>query len=260
MRRVAVAGDGSVAGRLAAAGVEVVDEDAAAVDAAEMDDTAAGTDEVDDAAPGTAAAADADVVFTVGESALFDAVLGGVDRPVVPVGVGEGHHAITRQDIEAAAEALASGAYRVVEHPILGVDVGGERVGRAVMDVTLMTAEPARISEFAVHVGGEALDSVRADGIVAATPLGSSGYARAAGGSVLAPGAGLVVVPVAPFATRSDTWVADGAVRLTVERGKNAVSLFLDDELERGVGRADAIDVAADGRFEAVRFPGVGER
>lgn len=248
VRRVAVAGDGSVAGRLADAGAEVVDEDAAAADAAGVADAE------------TAAATDADVLFAVGESALFDAVLDGADRPVVPVGVGEGHHAITMRDIEAAAEALADGAYRVVEHPILGVDVGGERVGRAVMDVTLMTSEPARISEFAVHVGGETLDSVRADGIVAATPLGSSGYARAVGGSVLAPGAGLVVVPVAPFATRSDTWVADGDVRLTVERGKNAVSLFLDDEFERGVGRGDPIEVAADGRFDAVRFPGVGER
>lgn len=249
VRRVAVAGDGSVAGRLEDAGAEVVEVEA--VDA--------GTDAVDDVDVDVDADADTEVVFAVGESALFDAVLGGVDRPIVPVGVGEGHHAITRQDIEAAADALADGSYRVVEHPILGVDVGGERVGRAVMDVTLMTAEPARISEFAVHVGGETLDSVRADGIVAATPLGSSGYSRAAGGSVLAPGAGLTVVPVAPFATRSDTWVADGDVRLTVERGKNAVSLFLDDEFDRGVGRADPIDVAADGRFEAVRFPGVSQ-
>jgi NAD+ kinase len=63
---------------------------------------------------------------------------------------------------------------------------------------------------------------------VVATPLGSGGYAAAAGGPVVSPGGGLAVVPVAPFTTRPDTWVATGGVRVTIEREEEAVALVVD--------------------------------
>ncbi|WP_394351524.1 hypothetical protein [Halobacterium bonnevillei] len=57
----------------------------------------------------------------------------------------------------------------------------------------MVTAEPARISEYAVETGTERVDEVRADGVVAATPAGSHGYARDADGPLLSRGRGLAV-------------------------------------------------------------------
>lgn len=171
----------------------------------------------------------ADVVVTVGEPALIDAALERPTAPILPVAAEDGEYAVARPDAaDAVAEAVA-GEGSATDHPIVRVAVDGEPVGEALFDVSLFTREPARISEYAVHDGAETLDAVRADGIVVATPLGSDGYARAAGGPVLRPGTGLLVAPVAPFATQSTDWITPDGVTITVERKRDPVALLLDD-------------------------------
>ena len=112
-------------------------------------------------------------------------------------------------------------------------------------DVTLVTSESARISEFAVRAGGRRVDDFRADGVVVATPLGSAGYARAAGGPVVEPGTGLAVVPVAEFATFRGAWVLDPPVGCTVERDEVPVSLVLDGAVVDDVGVGQSLRVVA---------------
>lgn len=210
-----------------------------------------------EAAGGAVVAADAepDAVVALGEAALVDAALDGPPAPVLPVGAGEGLRAVALADARAAVERLVDGAARTVEHAVLGVDVGGEFAGRALLDATLMTDEQARISEYAVHDGVGRVDRFRADGVVVATPAGSAGYARAAGGSVLAPGTGVSVVPVSPFATMSETWVLDGGATLRVERDDCDVRLALDGEVAAPVPPATDVRVAVDGRVRLFEVP-----
>jgi NAD+ kinase len=87
--------------------------------------------------------------------------------------------------------------------------------------------------------------SVRADGVVVATPVGSDGYAAAAGGPVLDAGTGVAVVPIAPFSTAATTHVADpgDGLAVSVER-RGEVAVYLD-----GVRRG-AVDVDADLRID----------
>lgn len=170
-----------------------------------------------------------DAVVAVGERALIETTLGSLDTPVVPVDGEEADYATEARPRQPALDALAAGTLRTVEQPILSVAVGGERVGRAVLDTTLVTSEPARISEYSIHDGGERVDTIRSDGIVVSTPLGSSGYGRAADGPILAPGTGLAVSPIAPFATASNARVLAETVKLRVERDEGDVSLLLDD-------------------------------
>lgn len=223
IRRVAVRGDDAAAETFAEAGVDVVGLD------------------------------DADAVVAVGEPAFEGAALSGSDRPLIPVGVAGRHHGVDADSAAAAAAALRGGDYRTVAHPVLQVDVAGERVGRAVFDVTLMTSEPARISEYALSVAGERRWSGRADGVVVASPFGSEGYGRAAGGPVVVDGEALTVVPVAPFATRTDSWVVDGPLELSVERDEGDVSLFTDDRERRRVGRGDPVRVTRPSEFTVAR-------
>lgn len=120
-----------------------------------------------------------------------------------------------------------------VSHPVLGIDRPDGRV-HALADVTLVTAEPARISEYTVVVTNserqQRVMSVRADGIVVATPAGSHGYAHAAGGPRLAAETGVgAVVPIAPFSINADHWVVSlSDIRLTVDRDDAAVELRVD--------------------------------
>ncbi|WP_224332419.1 ATP-NAD kinase [Haloprofundus halobius] len=200
-------------------------------------------------------AAEAAFVVAVGERAFVDAVRGRSGRPILPVGVG-GPHAVPPSGADAAFAALrGSDRLRTVEHPLLSVDVDGDHVADAVFDAMLVTSEPARISEYAVGVGDDPLDAFRADGVVVATPLGSSGYARAAGGPVVTPGAGVAVVPVSPFSTRWDTWVVDGSVSLSVERDEGPVSLVVDGARTTAVGPHAPVTVECDASVTLLRPP-----
>lgn len=223
IRRVAVRGDDAVAETLAETGLEVCGLDAA------------------------------QAVVAVGESAFTGAALSGSDRPLLPVDVARGHHGVSTDELAETATALREGRYRAVSHPVLDITIGGERVGRAVFDTTLMTSEPARISEYSVHLAGDRLWTGRADGVVVASPFGSSGYSRSAGGSIVVGGDCLSVVPVSAFATRADTWVVEGELSLRVERDEGDVSLFADDEELQRIDRGHPIDVSTTGGFTAIR-------
>lgn len=197
--------------------------------------------------------ASADAVIAVGESALTDGVLSGPGVPLLPVGVEGALHGVSRQELPAAAAALAAAEYETVSHPMLVVEVGGEQAGRAVLDVTLMTSEPARISEYSLTKDGERLMEIRADGIVVATSFGSAGYNNAADGPILAPGAGLSVVPVAPFTTRANGWVVPGPLELGVERDEGTVSLYADAAELGPVTPEEPVRIRTDGTFVCLR-------
>lgn len=133
-----------------------------------------------------------------------------------------------------------------VTRPVLGVDRPDGRV-HALRDVTLVTAEPARISEYTVVAGTapspRRITSVRADGVVVATPIGSHGYAHDAGGPRLAAETGVgAVVPIAPFSIDADHWVVPlSDIRLTVDRDDASVELRLDGRQAGSVSASESL-------------------
>ncbi len=133
-----------------------------------------------------------------------------------------------------------------VTRPVLGVDRPDGRV-HALRDVTLVTAEPARISEYTVVAGTapspRQVTSVRADGVVVATPTGSHGYAHDAGGPRLAAETGVgAVVPIAPFSIDADHWVIPlSDIRLTVDRDDASVELRLDGRQAGSVSSTETL-------------------
>ncbi|MDZ5811970.1 ATP-NAD kinase [Halorubrum sp. AD140] len=244
-RRVAVVGEGDLAAALrdavAALSYRVVD--AVGTDAPSSADCRPGGDDPPDA------------IVPVGADSLRAVLVGAPNAPVIPVGSGRfavDAAAAQRRLRDLLAEATRAsddppveGARRVT-HPVLTVDAGPDSTARAVFDAALVTQEPARISEFAVGFPGRAEETFRADGVVVATPLGSDGYAAAAGAPVVEPGGGLSVSPIAPFSTRTDAWIAADRLRVTVEREAEPVSIVVDGA-ERGAvapHRSIAIEAA----------------
>lgn len=199
---------------------------------------AAGATVVDDADSD-----EVDGMVVVGEAAFLSLAADPPDVPVLPVDAELGRYSVPPERAEEAIEALGSERAARIEESTLDVTVDGQEAGRALADVTLMTSDPARISEYAIRVDGETVDSFRADGVVTATPLGSSGYARAAGGAVLGSGTGVSVVPVSPFATRWNAWVFQPPLSLSVQRDEGAISLFLDGDERRIVGPSESVRV-----------------
>lgn len=198
--------------------------------------------------------ADADALFAVGEDALLSLAAEDVSTPILPVDCTVDHRSVSPESVGDAVRRLRSDEGRVISHPSLSVAVDGEPAGTALADVTLMTDAPARISEYAISTPEERVDSFRADGVVVATPLGSTGYARAAGGPILAPDTGVVAVPIAPYTTLPDSWVFRLPVVLSVERDEASVSLIVDTEERRPVPPHAPVELAVNGHLPFLRL------
>lgn len=204
---------------------------------------------------------EADAVVALGETGIVEATRGtsttGVpDMARVPtLPVASGRYAVSRPSAPDAIRQLLSGDARLVDQPLLSVTVDGDRLGRAIFDVALVTDEPARISEYRVSFPSGYETSIRADALVIATPFGSDGYAGAAGGPILEPGTGLSVVPVAPFTTDVESWVVPDEVTLSVERDEEPVSLVVDDDRRDRVPAHEPIRVAVRERIEFLSVP-----
>lgn len=193
-----------------------------------------------------------DVVVAYGTGALRS-VVPHPRAPVLPVDAGPGVDSVTRDGLDAALEAVVAGDYHTVDHPVLAVDAPTER-RHVLYDLMLVTAEPARISEFSVFSGGDRLARFRADGVVCATPAGSHGYARGAGSPILQPETDVVaVVPIAPFAIGADHWVLPvDDVSLAVERNESPVELLCDDHRAGLVARDDPLRIEVADRLTTI--------
>jgi NAD+ kinase len=144
----------------------------------------------------------------------------GAGLPVAGVNIGRvGYLAEFEVDeIEALADALARDRTTVVERMTVEVSHGESR-RLAVNDVVLEKAESERIIQIAVEINGHHFATYRTDGIIVATPVGSTAYSLSAGGPVVDPGIeAMVLTPVAPHSLLSRSLVlsADTEVRLSV--------------------------------------------
>ena len=198
--------------------------------------------------------ASVDAVVALGESAVLTLARQRPPVPMLPVDAGTGVRSVPRARLGDAATRFRAGDWATERHPLVTVD-GGTRDRLAFMDAMLTTAEPAHISEFTVRAGVERVARFRADGIVAATPAGTGGYAHAAGAPVIPPGPSvLALVPVAPFATTLDHWVVPAdSVTITVEREDATVEVLADDRTVGHAGVDTPVELAADGGVDLIR-------
>lgn len=210
----------------------------------------------------TLRAADLDLVIADGESTLSAVVRAGLEAPVLPVGEIDGIDAVAREHVSRALTVVFDGDAREQSHPVLSgeiVDGDGNAVGteRALFDVTLVTAEPARISEFTVRSRDDLVASFRADGVVVSTPAGTHGYASTLEAPRLSAAVDAVAVtPIAPFVTETSRWVlpADG-VRLTVERDEGPIHVVVDERTSATIAVDGAVTVSRTDTLSTLAIP-----
>lgn len=192
------------------------------------------------------------------EGALVALAQARVAGPVLAVDTGPRFARVSRDVAPSAVRQLLDGSLRTAPQPILAVTIDEATIGHGMFDVLLVTDEPAQISEYTVSAGDRSLATVRADGVVAATPSGSDGYARAAGGPVLGPQTdAIAIVPIAPFRTAHDRWVVDTDTPpvLTVEREEHPVTVVIDGSAAGPAPVGAPISLRRDGLLDLVLSP-----
>jgi len=131
--------------------------------------------------------------------------------------------------------------------------------GCAVNDVVLSRGSLSRLVLFDVYIAGERLGSLRGDGIIVATPVGSSGYSVSAGGSLLHPSMNAVAItPVCPFLNSISPMVFPGNTECTFQILQGSTDCFITVDGQEGqqLDRGDLVTVA--GLPNAVHFLGKG--
>ena len=175
----------------------------------------------------------------------------GTDVPVFAINFGEIGFLATVEphDIEDGVRRALSGDFELLRLPAIVLDVpgGGEgdvRLGAqtAINDVAIHRKVGERVAELAYALDGEEAGSVRCDGLVVATPAGSTGYNLANGGPVMAWGVeGFVVSFIAPHSMSA-----------------RALVVAPDDHITIANRSREPLDVAVDGR-PAGEIPAGGE-
>ncbi len=102
-------------------------------------------------------------------------------------------------DIYPSLQDLINGAYKIEERIMIqGETLHGDRCFAA-NDIVVHRARNPSLVEIAIHIDGVYLNTFEADGIIIATPNGSTAYSLAAGGPIISPGLeALVLTPISP--------------------------------------------------------------
>lgn len=179
-----------------------------------------------------------------GDGTILDSVTYVQDKNIPILGINFGRlgflASIGREELESAVDALANRTYLVDKRSLIHVE----------SNLSLFGSTPYGLNEFAIHkrdtspmikihtyLNGEFLNSYWADGLVVATPTGSTGYNMSCNGPIVFPDANsFVITPVAPHNLN---------VRSIVVPDSNIISF----EVE---GRADDFICAMDARREIV--------
>ncbi len=106
----------------------------------------------------------------------------------------------------------------------------------ALNEVTVSRNSFDRVADFDLVVNGVGISHIRSDGIIVATPTGSTAYALSAGGPIVSPNvAGMVVVPLAPhtLAARAIVTGSSDVVEVIPHQEGEPSNAFLDGELVR---------------------------
>jgi NAD+ kinase len=123
---------------------------------------------------------------------------------------------VEREDAEVGVERAFAGDFEVLALP--GIELSGDR-GRwlAMNDVSMHRQPGKRVADLAYAVGSDEVGRVHCDGLVVATPAGSTGYNLANGGPVMAWGVeGIVVSFIAPHSLTARALVVAPADVLSV--------------------------------------------
>jgi NAD+ kinase len=167
--------------------------------------------------------------------------------------------AVERDEAEQGIRRAMAGETETIDLPALQVEIGGEQCF-AFNDVSFSRRPHDRVAELSYRIAGEEVGNVRCDGLVAATPAGSTGYNLANQGPILAWGVkGYVVSYISPHSLTARALVVAPADVLTVGNaaGREPVDVAIDGAQETTLAPGAALDVRfADGVGRLVQLPG----
>jgi NAD+ kinase len=178
--------------------------------------------------PVTVLGARCDLVVVIGgDGTLLHAArsLAGSRVPLVGINLGRLGFLVDvlPEEAEAALDAILDGEYETDTRSLLtaavldDLDLPPERAYAALNDVVIHKWNTARMIEFETYIDGAFVNAQRSDGLIIATPTGSTAYALSGGGPLVAPSLdAILLVPICPHDLSNRPLVVPGSSRIEV--------------------------------------------
>jgi NAD+ kinase len=191
--------------------------------------------------PSVALVESCDIVIAFGgDGTILSAarMVGCSQRPILGVNMGKlGFMAeASLTDLEVIIGEIVRGEHLVEERMLLNGSTAPDMPAFFAMnDVVIDNSRSSRLIDIAVYVDDEYLVSYTGDGVILATPTGSTAYSLAAGGPIVAPTTGVFLVqPISPHSLSARTVVVpdSSTIRVTVEQHQYDVRVTADGQLE----------------------------
>jgi NAD+ kinase len=166
------------------------------------------------------------VIVVGGDGSLLQvaSVLAEHDRPVI--GINRGRLGfltdILPDELETTLGKVLAGEFKIESRFLLDLFIGEQRqyLGSALNDIVLHPGKAVQMIEFALYIDGEFVYNQASDGLIVATPTGSTAYAMSAGGPIMHPFLdAIVLVPINPHSLSSRPIVVEGNRELTLVVG-----------------------------------------
>ena len=193
---------------------------------------------------------DGDFVIALGgDGTILKAVHEFKGTPVLGLNLGGLGYlaAVGERDFVKALKRLATGEYQISERTLLEVN------GRfpALNDVVLVREQSGHSALFDLETDGKVVTRYMADGVIFATPTGSTAYSLAAGGPVLMPdSASFVITPMNPHALGvrplvvKDTASFRVTARLRTAGNKMKIGVYADGENVLTLEEGESVSIA----------------
>ena len=197
----------------------------------------------------------ADLIVVLGGDGTLLSVARLVERPDVPIlGVNLGGLGFITEvavdELESVLAKTLAGDFSVEKRMTLEIQVHGKKGRpkkfRVLNDGVITKGARARIIDLETYVGREYLCTYRADGLIISTPTGSTAYSLAAGGPILYPSLGAMVLsPICPHTLTNRPIVVSSksTVRVTLRSSGDTVILSPDGQQGVLLNNGDVVEV-----------------
>jgi NAD+ kinase len=210
-----------------------------------------------------------DLLVVLGGDGTILRALHQVRGPVPPVfGINLGSlgflTGVSSEDWSGAVESIAAGNIQLSSRTLLRVELerGGEIIETftGLNDAVVSRGQHSQLIKVEVLVDGEELCVYNADGLIVATPTGSTAYSMSAGGPLLLPdSACLVLTPICPHVLTNRSAVLSDRSRLELRlvAGGPGVTVNVDGQEVRDFGKSDLLRVSrAEEKLQLATLPG----
>ncbi len=145
---------------------------------------------------------------------------------------------VTMADTFQALEQVIAGKYQLQDRMVLAVDLqhqGKLQTYYAVNDVVVDRGSSPRLLQAMVEISGRRLNDYVADGLIVATPTGSTAYSLSAGGPIVVPTLeALAVTPICPHSLSARPIVVPSKERIVIrfDEDQEGIGLTLDGQIK----------------------------